>query len=468
MDEQSITPDLPVPVFPVCATVWPSDGRGEWEMVDDLTGEAGLERLRSATEEGATVWIETRVEVEDSDQCEWLEGEFKVWEHLPMPRIFWRKAGDTLRAVSLKAPAPSRENREPATCWLLRALPYTYSRGIFGTVRDVFSEAWVVDELDRRAGSDPLTIFPTAGFKPSGEPSEPGVEYAVLHAALGVIGNTIVSVRLPDTFCPSHGDRYKPRKGHSPRKLVPADVLARFLPRDRTASGREVAEAIGMHQATSARAVAAQIRKRLENIEKEGSTSEGNREQDEAQKELKGRLENAATEVDELAEIAQQLDGDLSTVLRRFSGEISNAPDAAQELVPPETRRRYRYALDNVHALHDDCRLTAQVVRHEVAAFEQSQREHFQLIAAVLASVFLIPTVIASVFGVNLGIPGEHSKLGFLAFVTAMGALALVGYSALRTAGEHHWSPPPGALNGQIAAGVAIVLALVVALLLVS
>ena len=371
-----------------------------------------------------------------------------------------------LAAIGLQAPSPHREDAEPGSSRLLRALPFAYSRGAFGTVRDALSEDRVVNELVQACEDEPLTTFPTAGFMPGNvHPDSTEVAYTVLHATLSVVGNAVVSVRLPDLLCPANSGVL----GHvSPRALVPMDVLTRFLPHGRTASGREVAEAIGMHQATSARAVAAQIRDRLRRIEQLAATLNAESEHDDEKPELKTKVLGAAKMIDELAETTHQLDRNLSTILRRFGGEISDAPKKVQELVPAETKRRYSFALDNVRALYEDCRLTSQVVRHELTVYEQSQREHFQFVATVLASIVLIPTLIASVLGVNLGVPGEHSQVGFLAFVAAIGGLGVVGYSALRKAEEYNWSPPRHELRPQIAWATAIVVALVAVLLVVS
>jgi hypothetical protein len=458
---------MPVPVLPVCATIWPEGGRGEWEVVEDLTDPSALERLR-AVAEGGTVWVETQVDVDgDEGQRKWLEGEYPVWEALPTPRLYWRPMREVLEALGLQAPSPQRLDDEAAPSRLLHALPFAYSRGAFGTVRDALSERWVVDELERLAGGDPLTAFPSAGFRPGNSESD-GAEvlYTVLHATVGVVGNTVVSTRLPDTFCPVLA---KKRAHVLQQKLVPADVLTRFLPQGRTASGREVAEAIGMHQATSARAVAFRIRERLEGVEElaEQLGDENALDGDEKPR-FKLRVDEEAKKVDALAEVAQQLDRTLSTILRRFSGKISGAPEAVQQLAPPETKRRYSFALDNVRALHDDCRLASQIVSHQLARYEHSQRERFQFITAVLASVILIPTLIASILGVNLGVPGEHSQVGFVAFVVAIAGLCAVGYSALRTADKYHWSPPSSQLSRQLGMAVAILVALMIVLLLVS
>jgi CorA-like Mg2+ transporter protein len=468
MGDTSAYLDMPVPVLPTCATIWPNAGQGEWEAIEDLTAPSDIERLRAGAAAGGTVWVETRVDVDgNKDQREWLEGEFPVWSPLPTPRIFWRAMAAPLEALGLEAPAQHREDGESGSSKLLRALPFAYSRGAFGTVRDALFESSAVDELTQAAKGDPLTTFPTVGFMPgNSDPGNTEVLYTALHATVGVVGNTVVSVRLPDTFCPTLGEE---RAHASPWKLVPADVLSRFLPQGRTASGREVAEAIGMHQATSARAIAAEIRRRLEDVEDvAGQLNDEDAPNVDEKPQFKKKVNLAAKRIDELAEVAQHLDRNLSTILRRFSGKISDAPEAVQELAPLETKRRYSFALDNVRALHEDCRLASQIVRHELSTYEHSQRERFQFIAAVLASVVLIPTLIASILGVNLGVPGQNSRVGFAAFVIAIAGLCIVGYSALRTAGEHHWSPPANQLRMHLGMAAGILIALVIVLLLVS
>lgn len=468
MGERTVDTDMPIPVLPVCATIWHAEARGEWDVVEDLTAPSGIERLRAGAAAGGTVWVETRVDVDgNKDQREWLEGEFPVWSPLPTPRIFWRAMGAPLEALGLQAPAQHREDGESASSKLLRALPFAYSRGAFGTVRDALFEQSAVEELKRAANGDPLTTFPTVGFMPgNSDPGNTEVLYTALHATVGVIGNTVVSVRLADTFCPTLGEE---RTHAPPWKLVPADVLTRFLPHGRAASGREVAEAIGMHQATSARAVAAEIRRRLEAVEDvAGQLNDENGSDGGEKPQFKEEVNVAAKRIDELAEVAQHLDRNLSTILRRFSGKISGAPEAVQELTPLETKRRYSFALDNVRTLHEDCRLASQIVRHELTTYEHSQRERFQFIAAVLASVVLIPTLVASILGVNLGVPGENSRVGFAAFVIAIAGLCVIGYSALRTAENYHWSPPANQLRMHLGMAAGILIALVIVLLLVS
>lgn len=444
-----------IPVNPVCATYWGSEGEASCEVIEDLSDGKGLRRLRAAATNHNTVWLETRLDGLDEKQRTWLEGEYDVWAALPTPAMDWEPAKPALKALCLDAPTPLRTDGDEPQDRLLRALPYAYTRGAFGTTRDAFSEERVAGQLSRLADEGVLTTFPTAGFVPS-HTANGDSHYTILHATLGVIGRVVISVRLPDAFCPEAADtrRYVP-----PQRLVPADVLARFLPLRRMATGREVAEAIGMHQATSARAVASKIRAGLKDAEElAASLNDSEAERRPRQPELRKQVVRAGKTIDELSEVAHQLDRNLATILRRFGREVPHAPWATRELVPPEVERRYRFALDNVRSLHEDCRLASQVVRQEVTVYEHAQRDHFQFIAALIASIVLIPTLLASLFGVNLGIPGEHDSRGFWVFMAVIVAWSVEAYVALKRAQRRGWhlSWPEGLLLFAIAVLLAL------------
>lgn len=431
--------ESPIYVRPVCVTYWDGANSGAWESVDP----GDTDRLRPLADViagGGTAWIEARLDGLSKEQCTWLEGEYDIWAALPTPVMDWSPMRTTLDAVGLEPPTPHRKEGEPGVQRLLRALPYAYTRGAFGTVRDALSEDRAVLELVRAVRGGPLTTFPTAGFVPGKGGAHGGTaRYTVLHATIGVLGGVVVSIRLPDAFCPPGTDD----RGHtSPEMLVPVDVLTRFLPLRRMATGREVAEAIGMHQATSARAVASEIRERLKETERVAGSLNADDTSSGRNPKLKAEVMKAVETIDGLTEVANQLDRNLSTILRRFSGEIPDAAEATRQLVPPEVERRYRFALDNVHALREDCRLAAQVARQALAVYEQAQREHFQFIAALLASIILIPTLVAGVFGANLNIPARKDPQGFLYFLLVIIALAGIGLFVMRSAKKHHWAPP--------------------------
>jgi hypothetical protein len=456
--EEALEPSpepIEVRLHPICVTHW--NDAGEPYSVEPGDSDQ-LGRLDATLGDGRTVLIETALDDLNPAADEWLKGEFDPWKAMPAPPVDWSAVAPILTAVGTAAPPQQRQAGESLLVGLLRTLPYAYSRGAFGTVRDSF---WSVDALPELAIGDDhalLTVFPTAGFLPSArQPDRQGLRFTVLHGTVGAAGRLAVVVRLPDTFCPRHSDA-----GDFPRldRLVPPGVLTRFLPRQRMPSGREVAEAIGMHQATSARCVANRIREELEGADllAAGFQAEDEGEDDGDGPPTEEEVILAAATVDRLAEVGHQLDRHLSTVLRRFGGELPDAPPAARELVPPEVKRRYRFALDNVHLLHEDCRLVAQAIRNALATHDREQREQFQFVAALLASIVLIPTLLAGIFGASLAVPAEENESGFWVFLLVLVVLAATASSALRKARQQNWQVAPSELraHGLIALGTLV------------
>lgn len=439
-----------IPVCPVGGAYWTTGDRPGFEPVSDPDDEEQLAALTAAWTDDRTVWLEARLDEVGEDQTTWLEGEYPIWEGMPTPIFDWTPMERLLGAVGLSPPSPSRTNTDSGPDRLLRALPYAYNRGAFGTARDVLDEEALLGPLlaapDRR-----ITAFPTAGFIP-GElrPRQRDVAwYTVVHATVAVLGRVVMLLRLPNSACPAEARR-PPIDPEERLACIP--LLERFLPMQRMATGREIAEAFGMRQATTARAIAAGIRRDLKDHEEVATALNAD---DDERKEGPGKWEGmprarlrreaaiAVAEIDGIAEISQLLDRNLATIARRCGGAMPEIAEVASELVPPEVNRRYRFALENVHALHNDCRLSAQALRQALASYEQSQREHFQFIAALLASIVLIPTLIAGVFGTNLELPAQHDPTGFPIFLAVLAGLALVGYVAVRNARKHDWEPPP-------------------------
>jgi hypothetical protein len=229
-------------------------------------------------------------------------------------------------------------------------------------------------------------------------------------------------------------------------------------------SGRELAEAIGIHQATTARAVAAQIRKclvahedrALELADPQARAREGTSA-------LFASVRTDGAKADAHTEVAQQLEHKIDRLLRRL-GRVEDAPDAARDLAPPEVERCYRFALNETRRLQDSCRHTKAVIGKALADQEQRQGEQFQTVATALASIILIPTLIAGIFGASVHVPAENSSFGFPALVGVILILTAISYLALRKAQRLDWVGSWRAFIPEIG-GAAIVLAAYVAFL---
>jgi hypothetical protein len=452
--ENAALPSDRVALRPTVATVW--DGAAHKGIEPESS--RGLSELRDATDRDDTVWVGCLLTSLDEDGEAWFTGSFDIWDSMENPVVSWEGMSTVLEAVGLATPAPEPEREAPQST-LLRAMPYVYTRGVFGTIRDVLPSEEMVDKLTPFVHGGRLTGFPAVGFHPVSSDKRLTVnEYVMLRSVVGVVNNVVLTVRLPDRICAPDAGRSR-RSNGDPIKLV---LPRRFLPLRTMPGGRELAEAIGIHQATTARGVAEQVRARLAKGTGEGENLRRGRSGAEQGTDLRQFASAAAEEADRLSEVAQQLDQQIAQVLRRMGTHDGDAPKGAERLAPAEVERRYSFALQEVRALYEDCRLTSHVVRQAISDHDQQQSQRFQFVAAVLASIVLIPTLLASIFGANVSIPAEKSAFGFRALVAVILMLVVVSLYTLRTAQKYHWKPPSTKLILPTSATVLIIGAYVV------
>lgn len=455
----------PIRVVPIGARYWPkAELNREQDLVPttvDPTKRSGLDELAEAAKKGDTIWIEGRLDGLSKGELEWLGGELGAWEELPkLPTVDWHDFEGPLEAVGLQAPEEWRPPVEPIATGLLRALCYLYVQGSFGTARELFpAEDGLAARRARHLGG-PLTAFPAVGFHPDpGTSDEEDPSYTMVRTGIAVVRGVVVSIRLPDVLCAESGDTQE-RTEHVVESLA---VPSRFFAFWRTPTSADVALGIGVHQATTARSVAAKIRRRLEAHEKSArrlnALREGDAEPDDdtdPRKEAASANENLAR----LSETAHQLDQQLARVMRRFSKTPRGTPKRARELVPSEVRRRFQFALDDVRQLRDDCALTTESVQQALTLYDEDKRERLQHVAAILGAWVLVPALIASVFGVNFGVPGQENETGFLGFVVAIVLLGAAAYFAYRRAQANELRLAPWERNLFVAFVIVIVTAL--------
>jgi hypothetical protein len=503
-------------VRPIRATVWSKAG-GEDEATDgekdrtgykiqtfDLETNRGQNELKDAfsSSSQSTVWLEASLEdlqedlqegtrTSDEDELAWYGGSYNVWKSADKSTdarpADWTEMAPVLESVDLKKPTAEPTGEDTVDSSLLRAIPYVFTRGTFGTIRDLLSNrSKAADEYDADAeepSSDRWTAFPAVGFHPligesadlaeakpnrhphngdsskttGGNSDRLSPAYTTIRTMVGAIGRIVVTVRLPDALCSAEPDTDQLTSTNEPESPQPLEVPRRFFPQNKVPRAREVAEAIGIHQAATVRAVANQVRDRLttsQGLAKRLRRSDGecdaehpgHHEMVVERRELRKKVVKASRETDQLAEIVAQLDQRISRLLRRFGGEAgdrpqADAPKAAVELVPSEVEKGYRHALHEVRSLHHEHRRTSEALTDALSIYDQDKRESFQHIAAILASLVLIPTLVASLFGVKFAVPDETSKNSFFAFLALVVLLAGAGLSALWMARNRDWKP---------------------------
>jgi hypothetical protein len=104
---------------------------------------------------------------------------------------------------------------------------------------------------------------------------------------------------------------------------------------------------------------------------------------------------------------------------------------------------RYRFALDELRSLEGNSRLASQAIAH-------AERERFERVAATLASVFLLPTLFASIYGANVALPAKNNWWGFAVLTATIVVLGLLGWVLMRKRLRpgHAAEPSPGATVG--------------------
>ena len=178
----------------------------------------------------------------------------------------------------------------------------------------------------------------------------------------------------------------------------------------------DVGEAIGLQQANTARAVSEVVRTRLTEIERA--------RRGERRRKRRHELEDAGRIV-EMTDTLYQLDRQLERLLQRVE---PNASDVIGRSGAPDMAVRYRFARDDLRSLEGNGRLASQAI----AQAQRLERERDERVAATRASVILVPTLFASIYGADVALPGKHSWGGFVLLTVTIVALAVLGLIFIR------------------------------------
>jgi hypothetical protein len=336
---------------------------------------------------GTPTWVQLALPWLSPFQQRWFEGSVDPWGDPDSPVIDWSDVDGVLDTAGIGRSNLERHDRE-----LLERLPHLYGRGVARVAREVWGPY---------AGpATALRFFPTVAFRPI-EGSEPP-RFSIVRATVGVIGDVVVTVRLPDLKSSGEDGVF----AYEPRGRL--EVARRYFPVTDDLIADDIAEAIGLQQASTTRAVTEVLRTRLTEIER--APQGGGR------RKRKDDLEDAARIV-EMTDTFYQLDRQLERLLRRVE---LNASDVIGRSGAPDMAVRYRFALDELRSLEGNGRLASQ-------AIAQAERERFERVAATLASVILVPTLFASIYGANVALPGKDSWFGLGLLTAIIAALAVVG-----------------------------------------
>jgi CorA-like Mg2+ transporter protein len=365
------------------------------------------------------IWVQLALPWLTLYEQQWFEGSVNPWRDTQAPDVDWTGVEDVLERVGLGSAALDGDERR-----LLQCLPFLYARGIARVAREIWGTKPPV--------ADRLTFFPTAAFRPVGDIKRP--RFWTVRMTVGVIRNVVVTVRLPDLWWDDESGKF----GYTPDG--PLDMPRRFLPIADDLTAHDVAEAISLQQASTARAVTHQVRTRVTDIERTWRLAVASSTRASRAKALED-----VRSVIEMTDHVFQLDRQVSRLLRRVERGNSGTTDRH---TPPEIAMRYRFALDELRSLAGNCNLASEAVGHAITTGDQEDRERFHFVAAVLASAILIPTLVASIYGANVNLPAKDSWRGFIALLLFIVAFAVAGLFLISESLRRGWVPGTARLRG--------------------
>jgi hypothetical protein len=499
-----------------------------WDKV--LRGEGAEAARRRATGpndlDAGPAWLELYLELAEVDEAhenevyDWFEGSIQPWDdldesivHLERPIVHWDcDVREALSRHGLCAPHPGLADPPDATR-ALALLPHLYALGV-NRVEQELARKGVETGLHatttesngskaksngskaksngskangrrngqssahkanaRRSIPEGIALFPIVGFSPV-EGSGESTTVCTLRTAVAVIDNVMITLRLPDLPCP---DTRRPA-GKPPLGLEPSDRATRkplraprrFFP-CWDACADDLAEEIARHQAATSRALADRVRESMrecadqlqEELQQDGSANRP------AWKERKVQANEKQRVFRRLSQITDMADRQLSRLLRRLGsyGESERRSDGEQAA---DVRRRYRYALDEIHSLERE--LTAERDRHRAHMDSESQieRSRFEDMVALVGSAILLPGLIVGIFATNIWSPAKSLELeafgGLLLLIVGCAVTAIVAIQAFKA---RKWPPETEHLTAKqhVIVGVLVVVGVTLGLILVS
>ena len=103
------------------------------------------------------------------------------------------------------------------------------------------------------------------------------------------------------------------------------------------------------------------------------------------------------------------------------------------------------------------------VLRHELwqrSFGEAHDRERFEVVAAILGSAILVPTLVATIYGANVALPAKNKWNGFIALILLIFACAGAGFLLITRLWHQQWVPAKAPMSRSWIAWTVAALAL--------
>ena len=427
---------------------------GRFEYVDDLADGDGRQRLRAAVHDDRPMWIETEL---NGDGAELYEQPVQPWGVLNRPTVQTRGLDGLFDCLGESDHYPSG----PVLERLFRILPRVEDYGAARLVTEIARDDWETPEplilplvafipLHRDDGGLVLATNATAASRPVVP-----IRCAELRLGLALVGELVVTVRLPDRCCPP-----LPAGSEDSEPITRAGTVRvrnQHLPkRGRQISGEDIATAIMRYSTATCTAVVRDIQDQLTLVERGVLAQDANAHDDFDPTE-------PLRSVHHLGDLADHMHRDLSRTLRRMPDDDQRQADAlaGHALLVRRTIVRVRDALAELQAVQTELQLTGSTMTNLVAArqlaasrgqqellreqlekaeqlrlaeaAQQDKIDEFHRVVSTIGALVIVPALVAALWGANTWLPGERAVTGFIALLLLMTGGGLVSWQIIQT-----------------------------------
>lgn len=405
--------------------IWREDERG-FRVLKPVQGgslcESQLDAIEKANEAGQPVWVEVEL---SNPWPDW----YGSWEEFDRPEVDWDAATPLFARLDVKLPEAVTPGNGQLATEVLRILPFVYELGAARAFAEVLAPC----------KSERARAFPAAGFEVSPPDSSPDQRFPAdesfrfravrlnvasadnlvftlrQHRRVGRVSELTIQVKGGGTGPP------------------PLQVPVRYLPNARRVEANDLVDGIALYLGATCEWIAESVENNLAEVERNffDDIVEKAPAQLAREGEASGHLEAAFQQLNDLGDVMRKVERELAMILQRApaSGAGSRGPEATAAVEP-----RYEAALKKVESLQMQLRLAGETMasalttqqfvlaekHRRIAEGQRFEGEKLQRTGTLLASVVLVPGLVAAVYGANLPVPGRDNAQGVTAMVLFM------------------------------------------------
>ncbi len=311
---------------------------------------------------------------------------------------------------------------------VLRVLPFIYELG----AARAFTEIQGSEEEDEEDEKKQVRTFPAVGFEvPPGDPSED--EFRFFPVRLNVASANRFVFTLGQPRPEGREEPLRVRIESSLGGPPPLQVPLRYLPATELVEANDVVDGIALYLGAACEWVVEGVEMELADVEQGFFEEIDKRPRELTHDGGAQRLKAPFRDLQQLGSVMRQVRRELALIIQRSppGGAGSGDREATARVA-----RRYEAALTKVDALQVQLRLAGETMasalttqQFVIAEERRAEGERLQQLGTALASIVLVPSLIAAIYGANLPVPGGHQTQGVMAMVMFMLGGGLLTYA---------------------------------------